>query len=472
MRSWLPHSRFSGVSRAIAAAGFVFASLPFTAHSLQVRLTVTDKLNQPISGASVCLQEDGSKCAPTDGQGKAVFEPATRIPDRSFERERAFVTLEGGRLSVHAGEAGKARFAFSDSRGRALGGTFEKALSAGNNAVALPATREGLLFFRIDAGGREIAGKAIMLAGTREGTTGVTIAEKERSAARVAALGKTAAANLHPLVISKQGYQSYTYRPRADIDTGAVIRLTASDDDGLPYARLLKASVNEIDSANHVLRYTYTENSCSGDHPVTGTRSSTLPFWISGGKWYFPAGNCQGVALEKTGTGIYGTWKTAGVENLPVGMLSKSCDPDKDSLNTATVNLFFLGEGGGWDIDLRADSMVISLNRVACPGSQVVNDIPYFDGSTGRPLLLRNACKDVRLKNADGDTGTFAFKSENGSLQGSFAYKSQSCQTPSVAALADLNAPKSCPETQAASIALDSTFQACVRNSGFMPAAQ
>jgi hypothetical protein len=472
MRSWLPHFRLPGVSRAIAAAWIASASMALPAFSLQVQMTVTDKLNRPVPGASICLQDDEAHCAQTDGQGKADFEPPTRIPGWMPERGRFSVTIDGGRLSIHAGEAGIAGIAFFDSRGRRVGAAFGKELSAGNTAVALPARQEGLLFFRVGFQGAELAGKAVILSGPRVGPSGVTYAGPQAEAAKVAALGKMAAANLNPLVISKQGYQDYSYRPRSDFDTGVVIRMTAAEDPGLGYVRLLKAAVTEIDSVNHVLRYSYAENGCSGDHPVTGTRNSSLPFWIAGGKWYFPAGNCQGVALQKTGNGVYGTWKTLGVENLPAGMLAKACDPGKDSLNTATVNLFFLGEGGGWDIDLRQDSMIIGLNRVACPGSQVVNDIPYFDGTAGRPLLIRNTCKEVKLKNVSGDTGAYAFRVENDSLRGSFTYQAHACQTPAVAALADLNAPKTCPETQAASIALDSAFQGCVRNTGFLPPAQ
>jgi hypothetical protein len=469
MRSWFPFCLFSGAFRRAAAACFAFAMMPFPAFPLQVYLTVTDKLDRPIADASVCPQEDDSHCAKTDGQGKAAFSPATRIPDVTQGRSGSAITLRGGRLSIFAAEAGPARIAFFDSRGRAIRAAFERKLPAGNNAIELPESKEGLVFFRVSAPGLKAAGKAILLSGSRGRSGGETRAERPGSAPGVAALGKAAAANLHPLIVSKTGYRTYTYRPKAEVDTGVVIRMAEVEDSGLGYTRLLKAAVTEIDSANRILRYSYAENSCSGDKPVTGTHASSLPFRISEEKWYFPAGNCQGVALGKSGSGIYGTWKTLGVEDLPTGLLPNACDPAKDSLNTSTVNLFFLNEGGGWDIDLRQDSIVIGLNRVACPGSQIVNDISHFDGKDGRPLLVSNSCREVKLRNAAGDTGTYAFRVGNDSLRGTFTYKSDSCPTPAVAALADLNAPKTCPETQAASIALDSAFQACVKSTGFLP---
>jgi len=287
-------------------------------------------------------------------------------------------------------------------------------------------------------------------------------------AAGWAALGKVATANLHAVTIEKSGYRTVTYRPRTDHDTGVVIRLTADADSGIQYAGVIRAQVDAIDTANHVVNYTYNETRCSGSTQNTVELLSSLPFWVRDGKWYFPAGNCQGVALAKESQGFFGTWKTIGVREYPAGLLPVKCDPVKDSLVTSVVNLFFLNEGGGWDIDLRADSMTIRIRRELCPGNQVVFDPAFYDGKEGRPLLAKNTCREVEFRNPSDEPGTYSFAREADSLRGAFTFKDKICPTPGVSLNIDSNGPKQCPEAAPVPLFQDTTFQRCVFNTGFM----
>ncbi|MDQ3003203.1 MAG: hypothetical protein M3Y08_18320, partial [Fibrobacterota bacterium] len=285
---------------------------------------------------------------------------------------------------------------------------------------------------------------------------------------RMAALGKVATANLYPVVISKSGYQSFTYRPRTERDTGIVIRLPADGDSGFRYAGIIRAKVSAIDTGKRSLTYTYIDKGCNGPTLMSVEKISTLPFYIKDGKWYFAAGNCKGVVLAKESPGFYGLWKTEGVRNLPPGLFPVTCDPSKDSVATGILNLFFIPEGGGWDIDLREDSMTITLNRVLCPGNQAIYKIEYYDGLEGRPRLAKNTCREVEFRNAAAEPGIYSFQTQTDSLRGVFTYKDKTCPTPAVSLLYDSNGLKLCPETQPTAMTADSTFQKCTRESGFI----
>jgi hypothetical protein len=329
--------------------------------------------------------------------------------------------------------------------------------------------REGLFFFRVTAPGHAYTGKALALSHKAEHGNPFASASTSATATRITALAKAATANLHALVITKSGYRPYTYRPRTDRDTGVVVRLAAEGDSGIQYAGIIRAKVVAIDTAAHAINYSYSETKCSGSSQTTVEQKSSLPFWIRDGKWYFPAGNCQGVALGKPTAGFFGSWKTLGVETYPAGLLPVTCDPGKDSVVTGVLNLFFINEGGGWDIDLREDSMTIKIRRELCPGNQAVYNVAYYDGLEGRPLLTKNTCREVEFRNPSNEPGTYSFVTQSDSLRGVFTYKDKTCPTPGVSLSIDTHSPKTCPETQPTSLAADTTFQRCVINTGFLP---
>jgi hypothetical protein len=458
-------SRFSLILR-IAAAVSLFPAL---SAALDVSFVVTDKLGKPISGAMLCLEEDGSQCAETNASGKSTFSPT--VGNRNLPATEGFsFSVRGGRISIQSPVSQPARVARFDARGRALGAELFVRLKPGSNGVEFGDAPQGLIFFRVAIPGHTYTGKALALSGSspsRSGDGGTG-----SPAPRVAALGKVAAANLHAVIISKSGYRSVTYRPKTDHDTGVVIRLAAETDQGIAYAGIIRAKLISLDTAKHTVYYTYTETGCKGDTGVTAERNSTLPFYTMNNKWYFPAGNCKGVALGKEGDGPYGAWKTLGLQDYPPGLVPVACDPAKDSVVTSVVNLFFLNEGGGWDIDLSQDSLILKIRRELCPGNQAVLDPAYYDGKNGRPLLTRNTCREVEFRNPSDEPGTYSFVTQSDSLRGVFTYKDKSCPTPAVSLTISTNTPKKCPETQPTALASDTTFQKCVAGSGFMPQVQ
>ncbi|MDB5104257.1 MAG: hypothetical protein JWP91_1946 [Fibrobacteres bacterium] len=451
------------------AANALSLALPSVrAVPLEVDFTVTDKLGKPVSGARICLQEDDTQCTQTNGDGRSSFSAA--VGNRSVTPSPAgiSVSLRNGRLSIASPSSQAARIARFDSRGRSMGPVLEMDLRPGANGLDLPGRREGLFFFQVTVPGHSFSGKALSLAGSSASGAGAGGAGTDATP-RVAALGKVATANLHALILSKNGYRSILYRPKTDRDTGVVVRMAATSDTGVQYAGIIRAKVVSIDSANHALNYAYTETRCSGSSQVSLEQNASLPFWIKDGKWYFPAGNCQGVVLGKTGTGIYGAWKTLGVEGYPPGLFPIGCDPIKDSVITGVLNLFFLSQSGGWDIDLRQDSMTIAIHRELCPGNQAIYDIAYYDGLEGRPLLVKNTCREVEFRNAADEPGIYSFANGADSLGGKFTYKDKTCPMPGIPTSVETTAPKTCPETQSAPLAADTTFQRCVRNTGFIP---
>lgn len=465
------------VSSCFGAVLLATAAIYVPAAALDISLFVTDKLGKPVSGALVCLQEDAGQCAQTNVGGRTTLDVTVGTrPGRSSEGFS--FALEGGMLKLASPVAQTARVARFDAQGRALGPDLVLRLRPGANTLAWPETRAGLHFFRITLPGTAFTGKLLALSG--ESTLGSvngsangssTASNPGSTGARAsgwAALGKVATANLHAVTIAKTGFRTATYRPRTEHDTGVVIRLAAESDSGIPYAGVIRAKVDAIDTANHVVNYTYNETRCSGSTQSTVVLHSSLPFWVRDGKWYFPAGNCQGVALAKETEGIFGAWKTVGVLAYPTGLLPVQCDPVKDSLVTSVVNLFFINEGGGWDIDLRPDSLTIRIRRELCPGNQAVFDPTYYDGKEGRPLLAKNTCRQVEFRNPSDEAGTYAFSRESDSLRGAFTYKDKSCPTPSVSLTLDSNGPKNCPEPVQVPLAQDTAFQHCVFNTGFM----
>ena len=447
--------KFSGIPLSFLGLALLATGVP----ALEIDFTITDKLGKPVEGAKICLQEDAGQCTQTNSQGQSAFTPTVRARPVAPAHGEPRFSLQAGRLLIEAPAAMAATLTRRDLAGRLLEPERTLQLASGRNAIALDsrAAHPGLVFISLEAGGTRYSASAIDL--------------QIAAPVRLAALGKAAAANLHAVIISKTGFQAFTYRPRKELDTGIVIRLAAEGDSGIRYSGLIHAQVVSIDTANHVLHYSYTENKCTGPTPVSAVQNASLPFWIRDGRWYFPAGNCQGVALAKDGAGIYGMWKTVGMVNLPAGLFPVSCDPAKDSVVTSVLNLFFIPEGGGWDIDLRADSVTIRINRQLCPGGQVVLNPAAFDGQNGHPLITGNTCREVAFKNSKDEAGKYTFPAGD-SLRAVFSYADKNCTTAAYPLVIDVNAPKICPEGQATSLMADTAWQNCVKTSGFVQPAQ
>ena len=431
----------------------VFAALAFSAcaaSALQVTFLVSDKLGKPVPGARVCLDEDASQCQSTDAQGTAIASPVVGLVRPTGTPALRF-SARPGFLVVDAPAEGRARLARFDASGRRLEAPREIGLRAGANRIPWPRGGAGLVFTRLE------------YAGVRYAFPGIADAP---AGARLAALGKAAAANLHAFTLSKSGYQPSTFRPRKDVDT-AVVRLALLADTGIRYTGIIRAKLDSIDTAGHLVKYTYAQYACDGARSVASPQQASLPFWMRDGKWYFPAGNCFGIALAKAGEGVYGRWRSTGLEPMPAGLFPASCDPAKDSVNTSVLNLFFLDEGGGWEIDLRPDSLVIRVMRKLCPGDQLAPDPAAFDGKDGHPLLTANGCREVAFRNSRDESGTYAFPESSDSLKAIFTYGDKTCATAGVPLTFETTAPKTCPETAAPALIADTTWQACVRASGF-----
>lgn len=420
------------------------------ASALQVQFNVTDKLGKPVSGARICLEEDASQCQSTDAQGSATASPVVGLR-RAAPPQGLRFSARPGFLSIDAPAAGPVRVSRFDASGRRLEAPREAELRVGANRIEWPRGKAGLVFTRL-----EYAGIRYDFTGVADGTSG----------ARIAALGKAATANLHAFTVMKAGYQAFTFRPSKDVDT-AVVRLALLADTGIRYTGIIRAKLDSIDTAGHLLKYTYPQYACDGDQSVVSQQKASLPFWMRDGKWYFPAGNCFGVALTKSGGGFQGTWKSTGLERLPEGLFPAACDPVQDSVNTSVVNLFFLNEGGGWEIDLGSDSLVIRVMRRLCPGNQLVFNPAAFDGKDGHPLITANGCREVAFRNSKDEIGSYTFPESSDSLKALFTYGDKVCATAGVPLTFETTAPKACPETAASALIADTIWQACVRGTNF-----
>lgn len=440
------------------------------AFALQVDFTVMDKLGKPVDGASICLQEDAGQCAQTNSLGKSSFAPSVSLGHGTGAvKAGPVLRMRAGWLLVDAPEAGTARLARFDQGGRRLGDWRVLNLAAGANRVeGLEPVGAGISFFVLETAGLRKAVPAVALPGIGLGDRGAAWEPARGSRlAALAALGKAATANLHAIVISKSGFQTVTYRQQGESET-VQIRMSVTGDSAIRYTGIIRAKVTGFDTASHTLGYAYSENKCTGSTPSSSEQTASLPLWIKDGKWYFPAGNCQAVVLAKPGVGIYGQWKTVGVEYMPAGLFPIACDPVKDSLVTAVANLFFLSEGGGWDIDLRPDSMTIRINRMVCPGNQLVQNPSAFDGQAGRPLLTGNSCRQVDFRNAKDEAARYAYSPAADSMRAVYTYGAKTCTSPAVPLILETTAPKTCPETAPTAVMADTVWQNCVKGSGFV----
>lgn len=429
------------------------AAAAIPAEAIQVQFNLSDKMGAPVAGARICLAEDTSQCRTTDAQGKSLFSPTVGIPPAAAAPGGApSFAVRPGFLIIETSRPMRARLSMYAVSGRRLGPGLALGLRPGRTLLPWPKGISGLAFFRLD---------------TESGSARFGAVNEPGPSPRLAALAKAAAANLHAFAISKSGYQGFVYRPRKENDT-ASIRLAADGDTGIPYVGIIRARLAGIDSAGHSLQYAYTQETCDGATPVSREQTATLPFWIREGRWYFPAGNCYGVALGKSGDGIFGLWKSLGLVPLPPGLFPVACDPSKDSLVTSVPNLFFLDEGGGWDIDLGSDSLTIRIRRRACPGNQLIVDPAALDGQDGRPELLSNTCTEVKLRNSRDETATYSYPVASDSLKAVYTYGGATCATAAVPLVLDAGVPKSCPEAQAAALMADTAWQACVKASGFV----
>lgn len=440
------------------------------ASALQVDFTVMDKLGKPVDGASICLQADAGQCAQTNSQGKSSFAPTVglggAVPATGAGKAGPVLRMRAGSLFIDAPEAGMARLARFDQGGRRMGDWRKLNLEAGANRVeGLEPVGAGISFFVLETADMRVAVPAVALPGIGFGNHGA--AWEPARGSRPTALGKAATANLHAIVISKSGFQTVTYRPQGESET-VQIRMSVTGDSAIRYTGIIRAKVTGFDTASHTLGYAYNENKCTGPTPSSSEQTASLPLWIKDGKWYFPAGNCQAVVLAKPGVGIYGQWKTVGVENMPAGLFPIACDPVKDSLVTAVVNLFFLSEGGGWDIDLLPDSITVRINRMVCPGNQLVQNPSAFDGQAGRPLLTGNSCRQVDFRNAKDEAARYAFTLASDSLRAVYTYGAKTCTSNGVSLSLETTAPKTCPETAPTSVMADTVWQGCVKGSGFV----
>jgi len=447
-----PRSASLRLYRGLVTLSFIFfATLARPVRALEVQFILTDKMGQAIPGASICLQEDAGQCQTTDSQGKSVFSPTVSLRPAPSDAPGLSFSVRAGSLVIDAPQPAQVRLQRFATNGRRIGPALFLSLHAGPNPVPWRGPSAGLAFFRLE---------------TEHERYAFPVLSDPGNPARISVLGKIATANLHAFTITKSGYQAALFRPRKDLDT-AIIRMAAEGDTGLPYAGLIRARLLDIDSANHLLHYAYAEPGCNGSAPVSQEAQSSLPIWIKGGKWYIPAGNCYGVALAKDGDGLYGQWKSQGLVPLPSGLFPMTCDPSKDSLVTSVPNLFFLNEGGGWDIDLKSDSLTIRIRRRACLGNQLIGDPTTLDGQNGHLMLVKNTCQEVVLKNSRNEAATYSYPASADSLQVSFAYGDKTCVSAGVPLILDTTAPKVCPETQSGVVLADTTWQACVRTSGF-----
>lgn len=423
-------------------------------HALDIAGFVTTKLGAPIADAKVCLESDAAHCTNTLPGGEFQIRDVTggvRTPSQRADGYALDFGTNG--LSLVAPLAVKASMDWTDAEGRRVSAERNLDLARGRNGLALPSElkREGLYFVRLYTPNLTLTWKAVFL-GESGTTTRLGAPSAQAGQGRLAALSKVSALPGR-LVVSKTGYRTRTYQPKAEIETDASIMLTTTDDIGLNFTGNYVAKVISIDRTNRIMITQSVSSSCNGSAVVMDTSLDTNLYVFRDSKLYlWVKGDCRGQILTGTGTDPVGTWTLVNIDaDLPADLKTVDCKADSSSgvdLFTSYNAVYHVTE----------TQITGDLTLEFCPGDIYV---PLFMSLVDSTVTLtKNTCKEAILKNGKGETATLTFSSAADSLKGSFAYKTTTCTFKQSLNLTD-KAP-TCPEPQAFQ-----TFLPCFALSGF-----
>lgn len=436
------------------AAALALSLLP--ARAVDVSGNVITKSGARIPDAKVCVKSDTTQCVTTDQMG--AFHISTSIAVRESDPRTPPFTLElrNGILSLDAPSAGEAEVEWAGPGGRALSPVQGLRLARGRNALAVPKglPENGICFLRLRASGRTFTWKAVMMQGAASARSK---SGSPSPSGRIAALAK--AAWTSTLEISKAGYRTRIYEPLEDPETGAVIRMSATDDEGLVYDAVFTGKILAIDRAAKTLIVENVDEYCDGADVIRDTTRDTSLYAFVGGKfWLWDKGECNGQVFTTTSssTDPVGDFTLLdGVAELP-GDLKAGCVPAEsedapfDNFK-ATYKVTETKISGNFSLEI-------------CPADFYGTFFADYLLQDPNVALTKNTCKQLVFSNKAGESGTLDFSKKGDSLQFAFAYKTEKCLAARDFSFS--NKTPVCPEDDGPV----QEFFSCMSGSGFMDA--
>jgi hypothetical protein len=393
------------------------------ARALDVSGNVVDKLEEPIAGASVCLENVPSHCVTTDADGAFRITDASSL-EKAPPRPSFTLELRGTRLLIGSPVAGNATVAWFDCRGRSLAPLRRIHLRPGPNPLDPPEASPGggLHLLRVSAEGRSAMWKTVLLDGRgRSGSARDGRAREARADGRVSALSKTAIASTD-LIVTKEGYRRAEYRPQSETETGATIVLTRLEDSGFVFTSRFTAGHVRFDREEGVWITESTVDTCEGNMPVRVTVRDTSRFAVREGRllrWY--QGECVGDVLTGGSDDATGSWTLVEADYpLPGDLRPEGCDPD-------TIISQPVPDAVDAVLEITPERQVFDLTVEICPTDLYVPIIGMFLLQDTTVELVSNTCRRAEFRNGAGEDGVLSFEKRGDSLASSFTHNTTTC---------------------------------------------
>jgi hypothetical protein len=419
---------------------------------LDIAGNVLDKLQNPVPGAKVCIKSDPSSCVTTDADGAFHLSKAIAIRNPGPAASGFSLAYRRGSLIVHSPAAVPARLEWLSTDGRRAFSASDIKLSAGANALPLPAglPSAGLIILRLSTADQTLTWKAVLAPGAASPATSSASASP-----RIASLAKAAAATLE---ITKTGYRTRSYEPGAETETDVVLYLSLAGDAGIVLSGTLDDKVLAIDRAKKTIITAYVDAYCdsgSGTQVVHDTSEDTANYVVRDGKlWTWAQESCTGSMFTGTATDIVGHWTMSDANALLPDDLRAGCVADPASGETPFESFTAV-------YDITESKITGTLSAELCPGDFLGAIFTEAFGADTSVILTKNTCQEIVYKNGKGETATFDFSKKGDSLHTTYAYKTSACAMDMDFGLSQKDPV--CPEGEGLY-----EFMTCVEGTGFL----
>lgn len=432
----------------------IFAALAFAAalpgRALDIAGNVLDKLGNPVPAAKVCIKSDPSSCVNTDADGAFHLTKAIAIRNPGPAASGFSLAYRRGSLIVRSPAAVPARLEWLSTDGRRAFSSSEVKLSAGANALPMPAglPHAGLIILRLSTADQTLTWKAMLAPGAAS-----PAASSSPDAPRIASLAKAAAATLE---ISKTGYRTRSYEPGAETEADIIIYLSQTSDVGIVFNGTLDDKVIAIDHAKKIIITDYVDAYCdsAGTTVLHDTTEDTASYAVRDGKlWTWSKGDCTGSMFTGTATDIVGHWTMTDANALLPDDLRAGCATDSSSGETPFESFTAV-------YDITESRITGTLTAETCPGDYLGYIFTDAFGADTTVTLTKNTCQEIVYKNGKGETATFDFSKKGDALHTAYAYKTSTCAFDMDFSLGQKDPV--CPEGQGLY-----EFMLCVNGTGF-----
>lgn len=399
----------------LAALAFA-AVLPI--HALDISGYVLDKLENPISGAKVCIKSDPTSCVTTGADGAFELAKTIAIRDRGTGPSAFSLTYRRGSLIVRSPAAVAARLEWLAPDGRRAFSASVVKLAAGSNSLSLPAglPHAGVVILRLSTGEQTLTWKAVLAPGIAAPSEGASSASP-----RIASLAKAAAATLE---ISKTGYRTRTYEPAMETETDVVLYLSQTSDVGVQLTGTLVQRIIAIDHAKKTIVTEFVDVYCDTGNSTTILRDTTQDtsfYAVRDGKlWTWAEGDCTGPMFTGTATDIVGTWTMVDPSALLPADLRAGCTSDTASGDSPFESLTAV-------YTITETQATEAVTAETCAGDYFGYYFADEFSVDTTITLTKNTCKEIIFKNGKGETATIDFSNQGDSLHTVYSYKAATC---------------------------------------------